>query len=94
MWVHPLTTIGDAAVGLVRVPEVKRHLAFLIFHIGVSDVERHPALFGGWRGLNGGVSEHGGRGRGLLQDRTVGFFQFSLFHQRGLEGAGRLDVSY
>lgn len=97
MWIHPLTTICGAVVGVVSVSDVKGHLAFLIVSIvGISDIECDPALFGGWQGLNGGISicKRGGGCRRLLQDWTVGLFQISLFHQGRLNGAGGLDLSY
>lgn len=96
-WTRPLTTVRGAVVGVVRVSDVKRHLAFLIVGIlAVSDIERHPALLRGWQGLNGGTSicKRGGRCTSVLQDGTVGLFQFSLLHQGSLDGAGGLDIAY
>lgn len=97
-----LTTNRNAVVCVIRVSNVKRHLALLVTVelIRISNIKRHPALLVGGRGLNGAVlidgcvSRRGGLLCSLFQDWTVGLSQLPLLHQGALRGAGRLDISW
>ena len=96
-----LTIICFARVCVIRIADIKSHLSLLIIFtvIRITDIKCDPALLRGSLGLSRSaliVSWHC-RCRCIIcsrfQDRTLGLFELSFFHQGALRRAGRLDIS-